>query len=61
MIRFVGDIPENYKWITEPVKTRTCPYLISKEDVNKTYTYPACSGNRSYCTQFHGYCPVRDD
>ena len=37
-----------------------CPYLTSKEDYYKTTIYPHCSCNGKYCSEFNGYCPVRD-
>ena len=43
---------ENYKL--------ECPHLTSEEDHNQTTIYPKCDCECSYCSEFKGWCPIRD-
>lgn len=37
-----------------------CPYLTSGEDYHKTTIFPKCGCNCQHCSEYSGYCPVRD-
>ena len=41
-------------------KNDKCPYLTSEEDHWRTTAYPACSCSYAHCSEYKGYCPVRD-
>ena len=37
-----------------------CEYQDSREDHWRTTIYPICTCNFKHCSEFKGYCPVRD-
>lgn len=46
--------------ITRKDTDSRCPYLTSGEDYHKTTIFPKCGCNCQHCSEYSGYCPVRD-
>jgi hypothetical protein len=38
----------------------SCKYLIDEEDYWQTTIYKKCSCNMRWCSDYKGYCPIRD-